>query len=164
MSLSYNAFKVICIVVAIVLVLGMGYCTKQVFFSGSTTAGSQPPYQAPQSPPQKQSPPVQPQVRTPANPDQVRAAVEQWLSYNSDRKGKNKLVDVIPNQSFKVTAIRFPDADAAKFSDNPSQWSQIKIDLTRDGIDDEKWLLKNGRLYKREIMDGNGKTTQTTYF
>ncbi len=164
--MSYNTFRILFIAVVIVLVIGMGYCTKQVFFSGSSsttsTSTSQP---APQTYPQTQ-PVQQQQQRTSssASTEQIKSAVDQWLASNPDRQGKTKLVDALPSQSFKVTFVRFPDADAVKFSDNPSQWSQVRIDVNRDGRDDEKWLLKNGRTYKREVIDGSGRVVETKYF
>jgi hypothetical protein len=102
-------------------------------------------------------------ARRPAT-EEVRTLLEGWLATHGDRQGKTRLDDILPNAPFKATAIRFPDADAAKFSDDPRQWSQIRLDLDRNGVDDEKWLLKNGHTYKREVLDGRGRTTTTEYF
>jgi hypothetical protein len=95
----------------------------------------------------------------------VKAQLDAWLANNQDRHGQMKLVNILPGASFRATAIRFPDADAAKFSSDPRNWSQIRLDLDRNGVDDEKWLIKNGRISKREVLGPDGKTTvQTEYF
>jgi hypothetical protein len=96
--------------------------------------------------------------------EQVRGMLEAWLTAHGDRGGKMRMNDILPAAPFKATAIRFPDVDAAKFSNDPRQWSQIRLDLDRDGVDDEKWLLKNGHTYKREVLDAAGRTTVTQYF
>lgn len=90
--------------------------------------------------------------------------MDQWLNTHPDRHGKNKWFDILPNELFRATAIRFPETDASKWSNNSSQWSQIRLDLNRDGVDDEKWLLKNGHTYKREVLDANGRVIFTEYF
>jgi hypothetical protein len=95
---------------------------------------------------------------------EIRGKIEKWLTDNPDRKGQEKQVDILPGEPFRATAIRFKEQDAAKWSNDPKQWSQIKLDLNRDGIDDEKWLLKNGHTYKRETLDPAGNVTSTEYF
>lgn len=94
----------------------------------------------------------------------VRKKIERWLTDYPDRKGKNRFEDLLPAESFKATAVRFSENDAVKWSNDTRQWSQIKLDLNRDGVDDEKWLLKNGHTYKREALDRNGRVTSTEYF
>ena len=94
----------------------------------------------------------------------IRKKIERWLTDYPDRNGKGKLADFLPAESFRATAVRFPENDAVKWSNNPRQWSQVKIDLDRDGVDDEKWLLKNGHTYKRETLDRNGRVVTTEYF
>ncbi len=94
-----------------------------------------------------------------------RARLETWLAANADRQGRTYVRDVMPSEPFRATAYRFPDADAVRFSNNPTQWSQIRLDLNRDGVDDEKWLLMNGHTHKREALGPDGRTvTQTEYF
>lgn len=94
----------------------------------------------------------------------LRGSLEDWLTSNGDRHGLMKQQVIIANAPYQITALRFKEGDAEKFSNDPSQWSQFRIDFDRDGITDEKWLLKNGHTYKREVLDGNGKTTATQYF
>ena len=96
--------------------------------------------------------------------EEVRRTLEAWLAAHGDRRGQTRMRDILPSAPFEATAIRFPEADAARFSDDPRQWSQIRLDLDRDGVDDEKWLLKNGHTYKREVLDAAGRTTVTQYF
>jgi hypothetical protein len=114
-------------------------------------------YELPETPDPLQTPAPQPNI------DQIRATLERWLAANP-RNGAMKLVDILPQEPYRATAIRFPEADALKWSNDPNQWSQVRLDLNRDGTDDEKWLLKNGRTYKREMLSATGKTTSTEYF
>lgn len=105
-------------------------------------------------------------LQTPApvpTTSQIRTALDQWLALNP-RTGTMKLVDILPQEPYKATVLRFPEADAVKWSNDPNQWSQVRLDLNRDGKDEEKWLLKNGRTYKREILGASGKTITTEYF
>ncbi len=167
--MSFKTFQIIVWTTGIALVLflvsGIFYCAKNIGSSSVSTSQTQTPnYPNAPTTTQTQQPRQQTVNTTSANTEQIKAAVESWLRSNPDRRGKNKLIDVLPNQPFKVTMVRFPDADAEKFSNNPSQWSQVKIDTNRDGIDDEKWLLKNGWTYKREVIDSAGRTMQTFYF
>jgi hypothetical protein len=104
------------------------------------------------------------QQPTRATTEELKQKLGLWLTLNSDRHGLMKKENILPNESFRATAIRFPQSDAVKWSNKDSQWSQIKIDLDRNGLDDEKWLLKNGELYKREVIDSSGKTTFMEYF
>ena len=104
------------------------------------------------------------QQSTRASTDELKQKLGLWLTLNSDRQGLMKKENILPNESFRATAIRFPQSEAVKWSNKESQWSQIKIDLDRNGLDDEKWLLKNGELYKREVIDSSGKTAFMEYF
>jgi hypothetical protein len=108
--------------------------------------------------------PVQTQVSRTATTAEIQGKVGTWLSSNKYRHGSKKWEDFLPKESFKATALRFPEADAVKWSNNQGYWSQIKIDSNRDGIDEEKWLLKNGDLYKREVITASGQVTHTEYF
>jgi|GEM_PF-5232641 hypothetical protein len=106
-------------------------------------------------------------LQTPApapTTSQIRTALDQWLAMNPRAGATMKLVDILPQEPYKATALRFPEADAVKWSNDPNQWSQVRLDLNRDGKDEEKWLLKNGRTYKREILGASGKTIATEYF
>lgn len=124
----------------------------------------QPPAYVP--PPQ---PAYVPPQQVPAQPTQLtadilRLKVEAWLRQNPDRRGQLQVPDILPSEPFRASVIRFKDSDAVKWSNDSRQWSQIKIDVNRDGVYDEKWLLKNGATYKREILNSAGQTTNTEYF
>ncbi len=135
-----------------------------------------PPPPAPVQAPKPTPPPPAPSprvVEAPAPPpspapdattDRIRAKLEQWLTQHPNRQGQKKLEDIFPNDAFKATMVRFPEPDASKWSNDPGQWSQVRIDLNRDGHDEEKWLLKNGHTYKRETLDPSGRVLSTSYF
>lgn len=53
----------------------------------------------------------------------------------------DKVKDAFPGESFKVNF----------YSDGGSKWTRLKIDLNRDGRDDEKWELKDGQPAKRRV-------------
>ena len=116
------------------------------------------------------TPPVQTVLQTPViaptqpTTQEVKSALEDWLNTNGDRHGLMRQNDILPNAKFRATAIRFKDVDAVKFSNDTRQWSQFRLDLNRDGVDDEKWLLMNGKIHKREILDARGQTTSVHYF
>lgn len=54
----------------------------------------------------------------------------------------DKVKDAFPGESFKVNVYR---------DDNNPNWTRLKIDLDRDGKDDEKWDLKDGQPAKRRV-------------
>lgn len=54
----------------------------------------------------------------------------------------DKVKDAFPGESFKVNVYR---------DDNGPNWTRLKIDLDRDGKDDEKWDLKDGQPAKRRV-------------
>jgi hypothetical protein len=54
----------------------------------------------------------------------------------------DKVKDAFPGESFKVNVYR---------DDNGPNWTRLKIDLDRDGKDDEKWELKDGQPAKRRV-------------
>jgi hypothetical protein len=144
MALSYQTFKRYMLFAVILLVCGVCYCTKQVFSSKGTTNASissypTPPVSAPVTNPV--TPAAAPQTRS-LSTDEIRAQIATWLETHQNRNGKMKQQDILPDQSFRATAVRFPTGSAEKWSDDPNQWSQIRLDLNRDGTDDEKWLLK----------------------
>lgn len=95
---------------------------------------------------------------------ELKTAIGEWLVVHADRGDLRQMKDILPGRSYSAKVVRFKEEDAVKFSDNPSQWSQVRLDLDRDGDDDEKWLLKNGGLYKREVLDSSGRTVSTEYF
>src|SRR5689334_21274039 len=68
------------------------------------------------------------QQPTRATTEELKQKLGLWLTLNSDRQGLMKKENILPNESFRATAIRFPHNDAIKWSNKDSQWSQIKID------------------------------------
>lgn len=54
----------------------------------------------------------------------------------------DKVKDAFPSESFKVNFY---------CDDGGAKWTRLKIDLDRDGRDDEKWDLKDGRPDKRRV-------------
>lgn len=54
----------------------------------------------------------------------------------------DKIKDAFPRESFKVNIYR---------DEGSTTWTRLKIDLDRDGKDDEKWELKDGQPAKRRI-------------
>lgn len=54
----------------------------------------------------------------------------------------DKVKDAFPAESFKVNVYR---------DDNSPNWTRLKIDMDRDGKDDEKWDLKDGQPAKRRV-------------
>ena len=173
--MKFKQFRIVAFVGFVALIVLMRSC-----MCGRTSAPVQQTY-APVAPVQNVAPPAQqpayaqPQYadaqrpQAPVQPAQLtvevlRSKVEAWLRQNPDRRGQMQMPDILPNEPFRATAIRFKDSDAAKWSNDSRQWSQIKIDVNRDGIYDEKWLLKNGSTYKRETLNGAGQSTNTEYF
>lgn len=54
----------------------------------------------------------------------------------------DKVKDAFPGESFKVNVY---------CDDHNPNWTRLKIDLDRDGKDDEKWELKDGQPAKRRV-------------
>lgn len=54
----------------------------------------------------------------------------------------NKVQDAFPRERFKVNFYR---------DDAGPNWTRLKIDVDRDGKDDEKWELQNGQPIKRRV-------------
>ena len=156
--MKYKSFMRIIIGVIIIAVIGGGVlitsCVSLVMRNADKPTVAATP--APISP-------TVPQQAVRATTTELKEKLSKWLDENPDRQGKTRKINILPNESFLATAIRFPQSDAVKWSNKDSQWSQIKIDLDRNGVDDEKWLLKNGKIYKREVLDAQGKTTFTEY-
>ena len=103
---------------------------------------------------------VKPQVTV----NELRAKLSAWLGVNTNRyrHGKQSADDILPSESFRADILRFKnEVNAAKFASNPGFWSQIRIDFTRDGTVDEQWLLREGLLYKREVIDTAGRVVGT---
>ncbi len=157
--------------VGVICAVGIAGWGAVKLFSGGPPSDGRIAIQAPTAPtvPVDNPPPAPPAppVAAPSGPpsvEELRTKLESWLSVNGDRGGLMQRKDIFPNEPYRINVLRFKEADAAKFSNDPSQWSQFRIDLNRDGFDDEKWLLKNGHTYKREALDGNGRTVATQYF
>lgn len=162
--MKFRTFRIVVTLVILGLLVAAGY-----LFCGRHSSAAPAQAAAVAAPASQSQIPAAPEPAPAAKPlpltdGEVRMKIEQWLSLHPDRQDKMRLVDILSNEPFKATVLRFPEADAKKWSNDPSQWSQVRIDLNRDGVDDEKWLLKNGGLYKREVLDRNGKSVDTEYF
>jgi hypothetical protein len=166
--MKFRTFRILAVLAGLTSVGGLAYL---IAAPGRTApalpqpaAAAQPAAPAPTSPGvlEPSAPERVPAALAPT--DRIRAKLDQWLTEHPNRQGKTKLVDIFPNEPFRVTLVRFPEQDAVKWSNDPGQWSQVRIDLNRDGHDDEKWLLKNGRTYKRETLDSTGRVVTTSYF
>lgn len=166
MRMKYRTFIKLVWFSAICAIILLGYGAVRAFGQSS----SEPPRPltaqstSHEQPPSVAIPQPQPIATQQLTTDEMRVRLEDWLKAHGNRQNAMRLTDILPNEPFKVTVIRFKEEDAVKFSNDASQWSQFRLDLNRDGIDDEKWLLKNGHTYKRETLDRNGKTVQTEYF
>lgn len=169
--MRFKTFRMMAATVFLGAVVGTGMCVRAMSLDAPDARPSI--ADTPVVPPVPPVPPAPPAVPAPAaSPSpavaiptsQLRAELESWLSENPDRRGLMRAVDVLPQRPYRVTAVRFPDADARRFSNDPSQWSQLRIDLDRNGVDDEKWLLRNGRTYKREVLAADGRTVTETHW
>lgn len=169
--MKFKTFRIIAAFVCLGTVLSLGFCAIKLVSSvanrpktDQTAVVTQEPAPVAVVPSVPVAAPAVEAPRAQLTQGEVRMRVEAWLTSHANRGAKGKLVDIMPSEPFRATAIRFPEADAKRWSNDPSQWSQIKLDLDRDGVDDEKWLLRNGETYKREVLDRSGKVIQTEYF
>ena len=160
--MKFKTFRNIAWLVGICVVGGIGWGAIKLFSGGLAPHFSLRGFLPTAPPPPAPQPVVGPSG--PPSVNELRAKLESWLSEHGDRAGMMQRKDILPNGSYRITVLRFKEADAVKFSNDLSQWSQFRIDLDRDGKDDEKWLLKNGHTYKRETLDSNGRTVATQYF
>ena len=171
---SYRTFK---IVLAIILIsfLGLGACGVRACWNSipaSTSSSTQPTQAQPPAQQPVYRPPVQqqpvskatPYVTPTGNTGLIKLKVDAWLAANSDRQGKGKISDIFPNEPYNATVSRFSEPLASKWADNVKYWSQVRIDHNRDGIDDEKWTLKNGVTYQRELLDPSGNVVKRELF
>ena len=163
--MKYKTFIRLAAVAGVSGLLGTAYLVNRaVHASASEPEPLAEPAPAPALPPAVPSPlpvataPVAAPAAAPPTTTELRATLEAWLETHADRHGEMRAVDIFPAATYRATAVRFPPADAVRFSNDPSQWSQIRIDLDRNGVDDEKWLLRNGHTYKREILAADGRT------
>lgn len=99
--------------------------------------------------------PNQPQAVIP-DPNALRTAAQAWLSSNP--RGYHEMQRRTVIAGVRATAVRFPAADARKFTDNENEWNQLRFDYDGNGRDDEKWLIKQGVISKREVLGPDGKT------
>ncbi len=180
--MTYKTFVRVVWVLGIVLVISMGYCVKNCASShASAEAQVQTGTVVTQAyipPAPVRAPDPEPPVRhvAPAaasgpltasrmySTDELAAKIEGFLSAHGKNRGRQQWVNCMPEEPFRATAVRFKEADAVKWSNDPDQWSQVRLDLDRDGRDDEKWLLKNGHTYKREVLGPDGKSVVKTEY
>lgn len=80
---------------------------------------------------------------SPAQPQGAQRREEQLvLNFLASHPATtDKVKDAFPNESFKVNF----------YCDGGAKWTRLKIDLDRDGRDDEKWDLEDGRPAKRRV-------------
>ena len=71
---------------------------------------------------------------------QVDRLILQYLATHPTPTDKAK--DVLPHERVKVNLYR--DGTAP-------YWSRLKIDLNRNDRDDEKWTLRDGKPWKRQV-------------
>lgn len=167
--MKYKTARNLALVAALMAVSGIGYGVY-----GLATRPASLPLMATE--PQNLPPPVQPvaepvpaltplpipvaiPVAQPARPtrDQLRTEFDTWLAANPRPLEEMRRFDIFPNAPFQATIERFRDRPE-RFSNDPSQWSMIRIDFNRDGVNDEQWLLSNGRSYKVEQLGPDGST------
>ena len=104
-----------------------------------------------------------PTVRQVVTTESIRADLEAWLTTHADRQGQMQLNNVLPNAPYCANVLRFADeAAAARNQQGPTQWSMFRIDRDRDGRIDEKWLLRGGHTFKREVFGPDGRTVIET--
>lgn len=169
--MKYTTARNIGIFALLMAVIGLGYGLY-----GLVTRPTPPPTLAAATEPQSISPSAQPAalpvpvpsltpipvaipVVQPARPtrDQLRIDFDAWLVANPRPLEETRRDDIFPGASFRATVERFRDRPE-RFSNDPAQWSMIRIDFNRDGINDEQWLLFNGRCYKVEGLGPDGRT------
>lgn len=167
--MKYKTGRNIAVILALAAVGSIGYGLY-----GLATRPSPPPLVATES--QNLPPPVQPvaepvpapapapipvaiPVVQAARPTraQLRVEFDAWLAANPRPLEEMRRYDIFPSAPFQATAERFRDRPE-RFSNDPSQWSMIRIDFNRDGTNDEQWLLLNGRTYKIEQLGPDGRT------
>ncbi len=80
---------------------------------------------------------------TPTTPG-VRDVDNAILSLVSSRPVQAKIKDATKGQPFKVNL----------YSDDGAHWTRAKVDLDRDGNDDEKWTFKDGA-WERKVSSAD---------
>jgi|GEM_PF-1505289 len=73
---------------------------------------------------------------------------------NTEPALTDKVKDAFPYESFKVNIYR---------DDNSKTWTRVKVDLNRDGKDDEKWDLAAGRPHKRRVSTNDNEQYDLEY-
>ena len=169
--MQYKTFRGIALVGALGLLVGGGVCVTHFVNAPSNNppviVNAPPVVPVPQ--PQAYVPAVpiaaQPPIPTVATTNQIRADLEAWLATHSDRQGQMQLNNVLPHAPYCANVLRFADeAAATRNQQQPNQWSMFRIDRDRDGRIDEKWLLRNGHTFKREVFGPDGRSVVETQF
>lgn len=170
--MKYSTFRSLAIVGTLgLLTVGGGVCVTHL----ANTPSSDPPVVmntppvAPVQAPQPYVPPapvaLRPSTTTVATTEQIRADLETWLTAHPDRQGQMQLNNVLPSASYCANVLRFADEAAAMRNQQQlNQWSMFRIDRDRDGRIDEKWLLRNGHTFKREVFGPDGRSVIETQF
>lgn len=171
MAFKFRTFRIVMTLATIGLVVGGGFGVKRWLSADdatTATAASTPVASRSSVPPTADLPPLPQPGEVPFPPAkprtvaQLQANLDAWLAANGDRAGRTKLKGTLPGQQC-LTALRFKESDAIKWSDRPAQWSQLRVDFDCDGRDDEKWLLKNGNTWKRETLNPDGSVATAEY-
>jgi hypothetical protein len=112
----------------------------------------------PPPPPPAPAPAPPPSVASALSAEQIRRMLDAWVTVHSQNKGRSRWENCMPDAPFRATAVKFPPGDHARYSSkDQSLWSQIRVDTSREGWDDQKWLLKDGHPCKLERLDRNGR-------
>ena len=186
--MKYHTFRIIAGLTILLFVLGGScLCVKSCSSPTPTTAvtttyaPAAPTYVAPAAPtyapPPTQAPvtrvappPTYPTYAPPATPAahtnaEIKSILSEFLAHHGKNNGRDKWQDCIPNAPFKATAVKFAPGPHAQYSSqDQTLWSQIKLDLNRDGVDDAKILLKDNVPYKLERINASGKTVGSPEF
>lgn len=167
--MKYNTLRIVVALILLAMIIGGScVCAKSCSCSSSSTTTTtkvqhtyEPPpvsYSERQEEPSPSPKPKPKAVKRPS-PKEMRTILENWLIEHPKNEGRTQWKDCIPGESFIATVGRFKDEDHFKWSSSdPTRWSMFWIDYNRDGINDEKWLLKDGRPAKRESLGPDGKT------
>lgn len=84
--------------------------------------------------------PARPATQSPSEERREDRLISEFLATHPATTDKVK--DAFPGESFKVNFYRDGGSPV---------WTRIKIDVDRDGKDDEKWDLQDGQLAKRRV-------------
>jgi hypothetical protein len=103
----------------------------------------------------QRAPTAVPATSTTHSNTELRREDEMIIEFlNTEPALTDKVKDAFPYESFKVNIYR---------DGNSKTWTRIKIDLNRDGKDDEKWDLAAGRPAKRRVSTNDDEQYDLEY-